>query len=323
MQYVPLGKTGLHASVAGLGGGGFSQLGLNKGKSPKQAIALVREAIDLGVNLIDTAPGYGTEPVIGKAIVGIPRERIILCTKASFQRGDAFISAKDVVASLDHSLRALSTDHVDVFMLHAVPLAAYAHCRDVLAPTLLREKAKGKLRHLGITETAPNDHPHRMLIDALPNGLWEVVMLGYNLMHQNAKQSLLPLTRERGVGTLLMFAVRSIFSHPERLRTAMRDLETRGLLPESITRAADPLGFLVHEGGASSLTDAAYRFVRHTAGVDVVLFGTSEPAHLRENIASLLKPPLPATDLEKISTLFGHLVGVGLVAPSQTPGARF
>jgi len=61
--------------------------------------------------------------------------------------------------------------------------------------------------------------------------------------------------------------------------------------------------------------DAAYRFVRHEPDVNVVLFGTGDPEHLRTNIASILKPPLPEADRRQLAELFGHLVGVGLDAP--------
>jgi len=78
----------------------------------------------------------------------------------------------------------------------------------------------------------------------------------------------------------------------------------------------------VHEGGASSVVDAAYRFVRHEPGVDVVLFGTGDREHLHSNIASILKPPLPAADRERLASLFGHLVGVGLDAPHLSRAGR-
>jgi L-galactose dehydrogenase len=67
MQYTTLGKTGLKVSVAGLGCGGNSRIGLGK-LTEDQSIALVREAIDLGVNFLDTAENYETEPIVGKAI---------------------------------------------------------------------------------------------------------------------------------------------------------------------------------------------------------------------------------------------------------------
>jgi L-galactose dehydrogenase len=92
-------------------------------------------------------------------------------------------------------------------------------------------------------------------------------------------------------------------------------------VPQWLAETPDPLGFLIHPGGASSLTDAAYRYVRHEPGVDVVLFGTGSPDHLRSNIASILKPPLPQEDHGKLGDLFGRLVGVGLDAPHLTPRA--
>jgi aryl-alcohol dehydrogenase-like predicted oxidoreductase len=55
--------------------------------------------------------------------------------------------------------------------------------------------------------------------------------------------------------------------------------------------------------------------VRHESGVDVVLFGTGDAAHLRTNIQSILKPPLPEADRAKLRELFSHLRGVGLEAP--------
>ena len=99
----------------------------------------------------------------------------------------------------------------------------------------------------------------------------------------------------------------------------MRQLAADGEVPPALADSDDPLGFLVHpgghDGGASSVIDAAYRFVRHEPGVDVVLFGTGDPEHLRTNLASLLAPPLPEADRARLASLFGHLVGVGLDAP--------
>jgi aryl-alcohol dehydrogenase-like predicted oxidoreductase len=65
-----LGRTGLKVSVAGLGCGGRSRLGRAQGKSADQSIALIRTALEEGVNFIDTAAAYGTEELIGQAIAG-------------------------------------------------------------------------------------------------------------------------------------------------------------------------------------------------------------------------------------------------------------
>lgn len=315
MEYVTLGKTGLRVSVAGLGCGGFSQLGLAQGKGEDHAITIIRQALDLGVNLFDTAAAYGTEAVLGRAIKSVRREEVVITTKAPFSFSNPHSTAEGIVASLDKSLRQLDVSYVDVYQLHGIPPNAYDHALNELAPVLLREKEKGKLRYLGITETAPHDPEHQMLRRAAQDGIWDVVMVGFHMMRQNAREHVFPLTRANRVGTLLMFAVRKIFSRPELLRTIIRNLAAAGELPQRLVETPDPLGFLIHEGGASTIPDAAYRFVRHEPGVNVVLFGTGDPEHLCTNIASIIKPPLPEPDREQLATLFGHLVGVGLDAP--------
>jgi L-galactose dehydrogenase len=315
MNYTTLGRTGLRVSVAGLGCGGFSRLGLTAGLGDDHAIGIVRQALDLGVNIIDTASVYGTEEVVGKALRGVPRDNVVICTKTSKPTGDKNFSVTKILESLDGSLQRLGVDHVDVFQLHAVPPDAYNQVRDEIAPALLREKEKGKFRFLGITETAPNDHEQAMLNRATQDGIWDSAMLAFHLMNQVARTAVFPHTLANGVGTLTMFAVRSIFARPAQLSDAVRELAAAGLVPAELAARENPLDFLLHEGGASSVTDAAYRYVRHEPGVDVVLFGTGSPDHLSTNIESILKPPLPDADRARLAMLFGHLRGVGLQLP--------
>src|SRR5712692_4695573 len=174
MEYTTLGRTGLRVSVAGLGCGGFSQLGLGTGKSEADAIAIIRGALDLGVNLFDTAAAYGTEPVLGRALRGVPRDQVVICTKAPFGVSNPDSRPERAVASLDWSLKELGTDYIDVYQLHGIAQRAYDHAFEVLAPALLREKEKGKFRWLGITETAPGDPEHRMMQRAAGDGVWDV-----------------------------------------------------------------------------------------------------------------------------------------------------
>ena len=326
MQYTTLGRTGLKVSVAGLGCGGNSRIGLGTGKSEVESIELVRAALDLGVTYFDTAALYGTEPILGRAFRPGERSKVVISTKAHVhsgnRRGSGVLPAADVVASLERSLRNLNTDYIDVFMLHGVAPAALDPVQSEIVPTLLAEKAKGKLRHLGITETAARDADHAMLDRALEDPCWEVIMLAFHLMHQNARRVVFPRTRTRGIGTLLMFVVRNIFSKPDLLAETVRKLAEAGQIPTALGTGRDPLGFLVHSGGAESLIDAAYRFVRHEPGVDVVLFGTSSIAHMQANVASILRPPLPETDRAYLAEYFGHLVGVGLDLPDYINASR-
>jgi aryl-alcohol dehydrogenase-like predicted oxidoreductase len=322
MEDTTLGRTGLKVSVAGLGCGGFSRLGLGTGKSEAEAVDLVHEAFSLGVNLFDTAAVYGTEAVLGKALKGLPRDQIVITSKAWTPRGAGHSAADRVVASLDHSLRELGTDYIDVFQLHGVAPAAYRHAREVIAPVLLDQQTKGKIRFLGVTETGSGDAEHEMVQRAVDDQVWDAVMIAFHMMHQNARQLVFPRTAANGVGTLIMFAVRNIFSKPQRLKAELRQLASEGKVARWLGHAPNPLGFLIHaeDGGAPTLPEAAYRFVRHEPGVDVVLFGTGEVDHLHANIASILKPPLPEIDRRMLAKFFGHLAGVGLDPPTYMPG---
>src|SRR6516162_4063112 len=200
MEYVTLGRTGLRVSVAGLGCGGFRQLGVAQGKTEDDEIAIIRQAGYLGVNLFDAAAAYGTEAVLGRAIKSVRRDEVVITTKAPFSFSNPHSTPEGIVASLDNSLRQLDTSYVDVYQLHGVPPRSYDHALNELAPALLKEKAKGKFRHLGITETAPHDPEHKMLQRALADGLWDVALVGFNMMHQNARVAVFPLSRRHRVG---------------------------------------------------------------------------------------------------------------------------
>jgi aryl-alcohol dehydrogenase-like predicted oxidoreductase len=210
MEYRPLGKTGLTVSVAGLGCGGNSRLGLGRGASVDDCVAIVRTAVDLGVNFLDTAEAYGTEEIVGTAARSYDRDKLVISTKAIFNTSD---TAETVTRRVEASLKRLGLDYVDVFHFHAVSPAAYEHHHDVLAPALVRLKEQGKVRHVGITETSPNDPEQKMLARAIQEAPWEVTMLAYSLMNQGARHKIFPETQRRGVGTLLMFVVRNIFSN--------------------------------------------------------------------------------------------------------------
>lgn len=311
MDYTTLGRTGLNVSVAGLGCGGNSKIGQGKGQSQDESVRLIRHAMDLGVNFLDTAQAYGTEQVVGEAIRAVARDQVVISTK----HHAGSVSAKQLGDAIDASLRELGTDYIDIFHLHGVHPHTYDHAIEELAPELLRAREAGKIRFLGITETSPNDHDHTMLQRAVEEDCWDVIMLGFNMMHQLARTAVLPHTMEKGIGTLMMFVVRNIFSVPGRLQETMQKLAADGKVPDWLAESDNPLDFLVHDGGAASVIDAAYRYVRHEPGADVVLFGTSRVEHLEANIASLLKPPLPPEDTDKLAQLFGHLRGVGLDLP--------
>jgi aryl-alcohol dehydrogenase-like predicted oxidoreductase len=302
MEYTRLGRTGLEVSVAGLGCGGPSRLGRSNGAGPEESERVVREALDLGITLLDTSELYGTEEIVGRAIAG-RRDEIAVSTKGYWKRDDRILTPDELTASIDASLRRLGTNRVEVYHLHALEADHYEEVRATLVPVLERARDDGKIGHIACSEIFGVDTGHRMLARALDDDCWDVVMVGFNMLNPSARDRVFPKTLERDVGTLVMFAVRRALSIPDRLRETVAELRAQGhatgLDPD------DPLGFLVREDCAWSVVEAAYRFCRHEPGVDVVLTGTGNVEHLRDNVRSILSPPLPPGDLDRLRAAFG------------------
>jgi len=308
MEYTTLGKTGLKVSIAGLGCGGPSRLGM-RGEvgAEDHAVRMVKQALDLGVNFLDTAQNYDTEGIIGKAIAGLPRDRVVISTKKTLPTPDQDDPEKEIVKGLEQSLKLLGTDYVDVYHLHGVEPKDYEFTQERLIAPMRRLKEQGKIRFIGVTEGFVVDTAHTMLADSLKKNLWDVVMVGFNLLNPSARQTIFPLTLKAGVGVLDMFAVRRALSQPKRLKEMCAELVEKGAINKDALDLNDPLGFLLKETDAATLPEAAYRFCRHERGVDVVLTGTGNPEHLKENVSAILKPPLPKAALDRLEKLFGGL----------------
>jgi aryl-alcohol dehydrogenase-like predicted oxidoreductase len=309
MKRVKLGRTGLEVGVAGLGCGGHSRLGMATGHDEAHATRVVECALDLGIDFIDTARAYGTEVAVGKALRG-RRDHVVISTKSIASRGDRALSAGELRESLEKSLRRLDTDYVDIFHLHGIVEAEYEHCAEVLIPELERLREEGKIRFIGATERFVADPGHRMLRRALPDDPFDVIMVGFNLLNPSARETVFPLTRKHDVGTLIMFAVRRALSRRDALVDLVRGLVERGEVDPSGLELADPLGFVAAHAEVRSLVDAAYRFCRHEPGAHVILTGTGNPDHLRENVASILRPPLPDELAARLREIFGRIDSV-------------
>jgi aryl-alcohol dehydrogenase-like predicted oxidoreductase len=130
------------------------------------------------------------------------------------------------------------------------------------------------------------------------------MMVGFNLLNQSARELVFAEASQKGVGILIMFAVRLALSRPERLHEAIQTLIERVEVDRNEIDLDDPLGFLIREGGAASIPDAAYRFCRDEPGTHVVLVGTGSPAHLEENIASFAHPRLSAESVDRVKHIF-------------------
>jgi L-galactose dehydrogenase len=311
MDYTTLGRTGLKVSVAGLGCGGASRLGQAYGNSVKQSVAVVRAAIDLGINFIDTAVVYGTEDIVGKAIKG-QRDKLVLSSKAWIIREGAgvhdldFCTIKDFIKRVESSLRRLRTDYIDIYHVHGITAEQLPYCLAEFVPVLEKLREAGKIRYIGITERFISDTKHDAFRLAVDDDCWDVMMVGFSFLNPSARRLVLEKTRAKNIGTLDMFAVRRALSKPDALRQTLKIAVDAGQLDRSVLEG-NVLEFLTEPGGASSLQEAAYRFCRHEPGIDVVLTGTGSVEHLRENVTSINMGPLPPQHLARLEQLFGKV----------------
>ena len=310
MEFRTFGRTGLRVSVAGIGAGGPSRLGKATGRSEEESIAVVRRALELGVNYIDTAEAYGTEEIVGKSIQGFDRDSLVIATKKGAYRSGEPVPADEFAAGVEASLKRLGVETIDVFHFHGARLDQYGHISEELAPLLQSMQQAGKIRHLAVSEHFASDFEHRLLRQAIEDDLFDVVMVAFNILNQTARRDVLPVTREKGIATECMFAVRRAFSRPERLREILIELRRSGEIDVEAVDLFEPFKWVMELSDAKTLPEAAYRFCRHEPGIDLVLTGTGNIRHLEDNIASLLRPPLPAEVVERLREIFsrGHSV---------------
>ena len=307
MKTITLGRTGLQVTEMGFGCGGPSRAGQSTGRTVAESVDVVRRTLDAGVNFVDTSEAYGTEEIVGQAIRGLDRSSLVLSTK---KRSGLPLTPQEVVDGLEASLKRLGTDYVDLYHLHGVKLEDYAYLLAEIVPAMQRLREQGKLRFIAISELFGPDPQHAMLQRALEDDVWDVMMVGFNLLNQSARERVFARTIAKGIGVLVMFAVRRALSQPDRLRATLEELIARGQLDPADIDLNDPLGFLIHEGGAVSLPDAAYRFCRYEPGTHVILSGTGNPAHLQENLASFERPPLPEADRRRLVHIFRRVDAV-------------
>jgi L-galactose dehydrogenase len=275
----------------------------------RDAANVVSQALDLGIRFIDTAKIYGTEPAVGMAVRG-RRDGVVVSTKLTPLTPDGRVDASFVSSQIDDSLSVLGLETIDVMHLHGVTPTDYERVVDGCLPLVQHAQREGKIRHIGISELWNEDLSHTMLDRALDDDCFDVIMVGCNMLNSSARRSVLLKAERKGVATLIMFAVRKVFADLELLREICGRLVASGEISAEKIELGDPFGFLVRDGDARSLTEAAYRYCRHLAGTSVVLTGTSRREHLVENIASIEGPPLSQESLRWIDGLFGRVVSV-------------
>ena len=296
MKYRILGKTGLEVSTVGVGcwqmGGLVGDSGWT-GTTDEESIATIHRAEDLGVNLLDTAEGYGqghSEEVIGRALKD-RRDRYLIATKVRpvTDDSDEGKARQRIREACDGSLQRLQTDHIDVYQLHAVP---HEKTMSVVMDTLADLKREGKIRWFGIST---NDTEAIRKLLAL--GELATIQVGFNLLNRSGEEAL-RLAASENLGSLIRVPLAS-GALSGRYFNTRPELDTQDRRRERFTsdqavatfQRLEELLFLT-EGNRRTMVQAALRFILDTEGVISVIPGAKSRPQLEENAGAAEVPSL-------------------------------
>jgi aryl-alcohol dehydrogenase-like predicted oxidoreductase len=198
-----LGPDGLTVGAVGYGAMSFARPYGQTADDATQdgADRLIGRAIELGVTLIDTADGYGnSEEVIGRAVAG-RRDKVLIATKFGIVRaltpeGPPIINGRPeyIRQRIERSLTRLGTDHVDLYYQHRVdPDVPIEETVGAMAELV----AEGKVRHLGLSEAAPDTIRRAHAIHPI-----SAVQTEWSLWSRDIEQEVFPLCRELGIGVV-------------------------------------------------------------------------------------------------------------------------
>ncbi len=285
-----LGRTGTDVTI--LGFGAMELRGQPRGPAiaDSDAGTVLNAVLDGGINLIDTSVDYGrSEELIGRYLRG-RRDEYFLASKCGCPLdppADATppyahdYRPANVRAGVERSLRRLGTDRLDLLQVHMSPSRAQLEADDTIA-TLATLRDQGKVRFIGMSGILPN------LPDHIAMGVFDVFQIPYSAV-QREHEDLITAAASAGAGTLIRGGV------------------ARGGPAEDKDWRQGPLGLPEGQGrdrwqsaGLDDLLDGMprlefmLRFTISHPGLSTTIVGTSDPGHLRSNLAMAEKGPLPA-----------------------------
>jgi L-galactose dehydrogenase len=300
LKYRRLGRTNLDVSLLGLGTGGANRLGQAQQADRAAMHRFVRQALELGINVIDTSPVYDdSERVLGEALDGVDRDSYVLSTKYGPRHDPPPGSLR---ASLEDSLRKLRTDHVEVMFLHGMTPSNY-ELQMRFVDELRQAKQDGLARWIGVTEVYEWDPGHEALQRALSEQVFDVIMVGHNLVTPGALDTVFPQAAAQDVGVMIMCAVRTVLTDPRLLREAIQEWKADGSLAQDAVPDDGALDFVLGPD-VPTIADAAYKFAAESPVAATVLTGTPNAEHLAANARAILGPPLDAAISRRVREIF-------------------
>ena len=290
MKMNRLGNSELIVSEIGLGC-------MSLGTEESKAIGLIHEALDRGVNFLDTADLYdaGTnEEIVGKAIKG-RRDRVILATKVGNRRipgQDGWVwdaSKSYILSAVKDSLRRLGTDYIDLYQLHGGTI------EDPIDDTIEafeQLKQEGVIREYGISSIRPN-----VIREYVSRSSIVSVMNQYSIVDRRGEEEVFPLLQEHQISVIARgpLASGALAANREPAKGVL-DYELDEL--RELRRKLQDL-----ETPERNLTQLAIRYSLAHPAVAVVIPGASSREQLLQNLAAAEVPELSTKEVELIRSL--------------------
>jgi len=286
MEFAKIVGTDLIVSRIGLGTwaiGGW----MWGGSEEAESIKTIQAAADRGITLIDTAPVYGfgrSEEIVGKALAGGLRERVLIATKAGldWRDGQPFRNAgrERILAEVEQSLRRLRTDYIDIYQVHwPDPLTPIEECAEAML-ALFRQ---GKIRAIGVSNfSRPQMEEFRKVAPI------HTVQPPYNLFEREAEKEVLPYCLRHGIATLAYGPIcRGLLSGRMKLDTCFDGDDQRHTDPKFLPprygqylRAVEALDHFAQDNFGKRVMHLALRWALDQPGVSVALMGARHPSQL-------------------------------------------
>ena len=311
MEYRAFGRTGLDVSAVGYGcweiGGGYGHF------DESEVVAAVQSALDLGINLFDTAEGYGygqSERLLGKAL-GARRKEAIVVTKFGIYRPEGEWQRDSrremALAAIDRSLKALGTDYVDVYLIHwpdrETPLEESMRALEEIVQA-------GKARFVGVSNFTPDQIETCMATRRV-----DIAQYGYHMFDRRLEREIFPTIAEHGIGLMTYgslahgllagaFTPETTFDEDDWRSNGIAfniPLFTEEVFARNVAAVEDLKPIAARHG--KTVAHLALRWVLSNPVVSVALVGFRRPAEVEEGAASL-DWSLDEETLEEIDAVF-------------------
>lgn len=301
MKYNRFIKNAALVSEIGLGAW---QLGNNSGwqsMQEKEAIELVKKALEYGINFFDTAPNYGrgtAEERLGKALKSVDRDTIVINTKFGHSNaGVTNYDAGNIRESLEGSLQRLQVDYVDSLIIHSPPAAYLDGNKNDHYEILERLMEEGKIKAYG---ASLDTYEEMKLLMSTTNA--KVIEAFFNILHQDAARAF-DLAKEKEVGIIAKIPLDSGWlSGKYHAESSFTDVRKRWSKEAIQTRAALVNKVKEITNANDDLAQKAISFCLAYVAVATVIPGNLNLAQLTSNVESINNPI--SKDLVKALEIF-------------------